>query len=107
MAKPKRKKPYLWATTYASSGTVRIYARPGYNTDSGETDGVDIWISGHILDIPELLDSTLMHEFIHVLEHQFSKELKMKPPAHCTQAAVVFGRELPTLLKNLRRLPKA
>jgi len=101
----------LWATTTNSAGIVKIYVAPKLSDCYAVTywepkKGHYIHVSQELLDChdPYLLNDYLVHEFIHVLEGQFKKELALKPDKNCTQAAVVFGRELPRMLRNFKKV---
>lgn len=100
----------LWATTTTSANIVNIYIGSAKGlqayTQGGTPEGTLVCLSPEVLACPDpnYLHETLVHEFVHVLESHFAKELALKPDKNCTQYAVVIGRELPRMLKNLRRV---
>lgn len=102
--KPDRK--VLWGITSTSVDVVKIYIDPDLVNDAAETNWDEGYISLHpdvMLD-PLCLDETLMHEFVHVLECHFEKDLKAKQPKGCSNEAIIFGRELPRMLRQLRQV---
>jgi predicted metal-dependent peptidase len=100
----------LWATTTTSKNIVPIYLAQakGYVafTQSGSPEGTFVVLDPSVVECqdPAYLDETLMHEFIHVCESHFRRELALKNEPNCTQYAQVLGRELPRMLKNLKRV---
>jgi hypothetical protein len=97
-----------WASTTTSLSVIRIFVKAGMQNCYAytESDGRTVVLSDRCFldNDPAFLDETLMHEFIHCLEFQFADELRLKNPKQCTRQAMVFGRELPRMLRCLRRV---
>jgi len=93
----------LWGVTSTSGGIVKIFVNDE-TPAMAETDGVEIDLHPDALLDPLALDETLCHEFVHVLENHFAKDLKAPNPRGCTSLAVIFGRELPRMLRQLRQV---
>jgi hypothetical protein len=100
----------LWATTTTSANIVQIFVHDcaGYQAYCQYTPrhGTSVYVSQAVLDTtdPFYLQETLVHEFVHVLEEHFKRELKLPNPPDCTQYAIIIGRELPRMLRNLKRV---
>lgn len=93
----------LWGITSTSVDVVKIYLDSDL-TQAAETDSESISVRPDVARCPLSWDETLMHEFVHVLEWHFAKELKAKPPKDCSNEAVIFGRELTRMLRQLRQV---
>lgn len=113
--KPAKPARTIWGTTMVDLQEIVIFlddsltdawAETHQNSHRPHSRGFVPYIILHpdVLDRPaEVLDEILCHEFVHVLEGMFARELKESPP-NCTAAATVFGRHLPRMLKYLRQV---
>jgi hypothetical protein len=97
----------LWGRSSVSTTPVEIWLDPkleGLGLTVCETSRAIIVVRASLLEDPLAFDETLLHEAVHVCEIQFVDELfYTRPASQCTQAAVVFGRELSRFLRSLRR----
>ncbi len=106
---PKPTPEMLWGVTTVSKFQIRIYVVPKLKGCEGVTlseVGREPYImldERHCRD-PKAFDELLMHEFVHVCETLFFQELAAPQPEDCSTYAQVFGKRLPELLRNLRRV---
>lgn len=118
MSTPENKT--LWATTKVGTRIIKIYKNPQIESALASTE---IWyhqvgkkrkrigcpwidIHPNVFIKPSLLDEILVHEFVHVLEYCFEKRLALPNPEDCTQYAMVIGKWLPLMLKELKQEEK-
>lgn len=99
----------LWAITSCNGHKIRIYVNSkledvtwAYTNSSPK--GVFIVLHGNLLkQSGQLIDEILIHEFVHVAEYLYPKQLAKPNPDDCTQYARVIQKTMPQLLRNLKQ----
>ena len=106
MARPKRK---LWGKTRYGAHEIPIYVRKmspdldGLTHQNGRN--VCIELNEELLHSPSLLDETLTHEFIHVLEYLNSPEaFDIEVHNNCCAMVQTISKGLIQLMRELHQV---
>lgn len=97
-------KPTRWGWTQAGHYQISIYKADLGSRLDGVTEYYKkarickIFLNNRLKGC--LLQQTLIHEYIHVLEFLFKKELQEKPDKTCSMHALIFGRYLAEMITS-------
>jgi hypothetical protein len=100
----------LWATTQMDGQTINIYLKDRISGAEAITyqDRVTempfVILTSQLVNKPEALDETLLHEWIHCIEYLFPQELRKPDPKDCSQMARVVSKYLVEALRNFKQV---
>ena len=104
------RKNRLWGYTRYGAHEVKVFINPRMKQADGETfrrkNGmVHVELNAELLHTPSLLDETLIHEFIHVLEYLNGAESFAQHEVNCCSAMVqTISKGLAQMLRELRQV---
>lgn len=105
-----RKKRYQWGITRLGPHEIKIFVNSRLSSMHGVTytrkHGYSIEIHDELLDDPAMLDETLIHEFLHVVEFTYSTEWQQmaRGDEECSAAVKTTAHGLAQMLRELCRV---